>query len=396
MLNDTTAQDRTRTGDLISRSREVFVSPRVLDENAYKRFSSDLKGSLDRIADETNSLADATKQARAFIDDVNAKKDQRRGEIESVTKLLKAADDRAKRIDETIRNAQAQLESMGNIEERATRIAECKAKEIEARVETIIAGLESRLEERAANHEQRFLWAAHETEEIILERLAELRAENERAVAILGRPPASPPGTPVSHNSLLDVLERTDEGNARLSDLRRRLAECDYKARDTVEALESAVEESLTNAEQLKRQHEELGSAAQSALRTSRQVETTLTSRADELADLSASLGSLVDRANISTKTLREVIDSCESLHEHSEERYHELNALTETITGLVRHLEHWKPLLEPEDGEDGDLPPLPPVLRRVVNDFRAGLALDVARLADAMSSVVDRNAKPM
>jgi len=88
-------------------------------------------------------------------------------------------------------------------------------------------------------------------------------------------------------------------------------------------------------------------------------------------------------------------MQSCEALHKHSQARYDELTALTETITGLTRHLEHWRPYLEPEECEDG-LPPLPPVLRRIVDDFRSGLAMDIARLADAVNSVVDRNATPL
>jgi len=396
MLNDTTTPERHRTGDLLSRSREVFVSPRVIDQNAYSKYSNELRASLGRIASETEALHQSTDEARKFIDDVNAKKDQRRSEIESVTKLLRAADVRAKRIDETVRNAQAHLDSMGNIEETAQKTADRKAKEIESRIEGILSSFEARLEDRAADREQRFLWAAQETEEIILERLGELRAENSRAIAIIGRPPGSPADSPVSHESLLDVLRRTDEGNARLGDLRRRVAECDYKARDSVEALEQTLDESLQSSEQLKRAHEELGSAAMLASKTASNVESTLTTRADELADLSASLSSLVDRAGSSTAGLRDVIDSCESLHKHSDARYDELTALTETITGLVRHLEHWKPLLEPDQTADGEAAPLPPALRRIVDEFRSGLMLDIARLADAVTSVVDRNTKPM
>jgi len=384
-----------KPGDLLSRATEVFVAPRVIDESAYTRFAADLRETLERVASETTALSESTANARSFIDDVNAKKAQRRNEIESVTKLLKAADARAQRIDETVRAAQAQLGALQNIEQTAQQIADRKSREIEARINKVLADFEAKLETKAAEREQKFMWAAHEAEEAVLERIIELREQNDRAQSILGRPPASHTDAPVSHNSLLDVLQRTDEGNERLSNLRQRIAECDFKARDSVEALDAALDESLARSEELRQTHAELADAAENGIRITRSVEKTLTSRSDELADLSASLGSLVERASGSTSTLKDVMQSCEALHKHSQARYDELTALTETITGLTRHLEHWRPYLEPEECEDG-LPPLPPVLRRIVDDFRSGLAMDIARLADAVNSVVDRNATPL
>jgi methyl-accepting chemotaxis protein len=394
MHDVSTPTQRRKSGDLLE-SSQVFVAPRVIDENAYARFAEDLRGLLDRVSDESGSLSESVTQARSFIEEIAAKREQRKGEIESITKLLHATEAKARRIDETIKAADEKLAALDDIEARADAVAERKASEIEQRIESMLEDFERKLEDRAADREQKFLWAAHETEEVILERLAELRSENDRATSVLGRPMGHPPEAPVACDSLIDVLRRAEEGAERLGELRRSIAEAEYKARADVESLEGALHESSAQTEALKAEHEALHESTDRARRAAREAESSLHNRSDELADLSASLSSLVDRAGGASDSLREVMEGCDALRYEAQAKHDELYDLTETVSTLITQLEPWRPLLEPVD-EDGELPPLPPVLQRIVTDFRSGMALDLARLADAVNSVADRRATPL
>lgn len=395
MHDVSTPTKRRKSGDLLESSGQVFVAPRVIDENAYARFADDLRGLLERVSDESTSLSESVTQARSFIEEITAKREQRKGEIESITKLLQATEAKARRIDETIRAADEKLAALDNIEKRAEDVAERKASEIERRIETMLEDFERKLEDRAADREQKFLWAAHETEEVILERLAELRAESDRATSILGRPAGHPREAPVACDSLIDMLRRAEEGSERLGELRRSIAEAEYKARADVESLEQALHESSSQTEALKAEHEALHESTDRARRAAHEAEAALHNRSDELADLSASLNSLVDRAGGASDSLREIMEGCDALRYETQAKHDELYDLTETVSTFITQLEPWRPLLEPVEA-DGELPPLPPVLQRIVADFRSGMALDLARLADAVNSIVDRNASPL
>jgi len=186
----------------------VFVSPRVVDEQAFQDFSSELRGLLEEVRGVQHELERSGAQAEAAAKTLTGSKDKYRQHLELTTKLLKALSAKSSEAEKTLellnqRVAQAKeaehsaasaLEAKvsgfeRSLEERLKRAEEAYEKRLVAmesrfetqrsRFEQILSTLEEHLSERVETHR-----SAMDT--MISERIGGIEAEVERRSSGLG------------------------------------------------------------------------------------------------------------------------------------------------------------------------------------------------------------------
>jgi hypothetical protein len=87
----------------------VFVSPRVLDENAFNEFSAKLRDVLDEAADRAAQVAIVADEAAAAREDFLKTRKAQRDQMEIATKLLKVAQARCEQVEQLLTTAEARL-----------------------------------------------------------------------------------------------------------------------------------------------------------------------------------------------------------------------------------------------------------------------------------------------
>ncbi|MEL6740567.1 MAG: hypothetical protein AAFP26_07930 [Planctomycetota bacterium] len=135
-------------GDAAGVLDEVFITPRVLDESAFNRFSERLALAVRQTAGAEQRLADAQARTADLVGDATDKGTKLRGTLESVAKVLPKLEERAR----TLEHAAAQAEAAA---ERALGDGGAASARIDAMIEGKLRELERRIDEKLAAGEAR-------------------------------------------------------------------------------------------------------------------------------------------------------------------------------------------------------------------------------------------------
>ncbi len=150
---------------LSSGSERIFVSPRVVDEQAFGEFSSELRALLEQMREAQAELERAGASAAGTTKELQGSQAKYRQHLELTTKLLKAMTAKSAEVEQTLAKLEARSERAEQIEARAAGLLEAKVagfetkledrlKKAEASYEQRLAALESRFEQRRASLER--------------------------------------------------------------------------------------------------------------------------------------------------------------------------------------------------------------------------------------------------
>lgn len=341
--------------------REVFLSPRVLDQGAFEELAGALRDLLRGASDEASALRGALEGAQRVRADIAESAGKQRATLEISSKLLKALTARAESLEQTlvrVENGQSLLDRLSLESERL--------------VANRLTALETRLSESARAVELRLGSAGERGRstatalEAIVSRASDLVEPHPRT----GDRP-----------SLSTLVERAETAREDLNTLSGRLD------RAHIDATKSTVRLSDSLGGCMKLQ-DGLEARGQMLVRS---IETSLARAersAQDAADMTASVRELAETLDAATNRAmmeREALASDAARVERAATRAEEAVGQAREV---VRALEAWRPIL---DGEAITPQSLPPALAKIVELFRREVGQDLVRMASAMQTVAER-----
>ncbi|MFI4853756.1 MAG: hypothetical protein ACIAQF_02115 [Phycisphaerales bacterium JB065] len=137
-------------------SERIFVSPRVVDEQAFREYSGELRSLLNEVRTAQTELAEAGTQASTTAKNLSGSQDKYRQHLELTTKLLKALTTKSAEVEQLIAKVDERLASAKSIEDTVERTLETKINAFEASLEGRLAALESQYSHRIKELEEGF------------------------------------------------------------------------------------------------------------------------------------------------------------------------------------------------------------------------------------------------
>jgi len=416
--------------------REVFLSPRVVDREAFNDYATSLRRLIESSASEAQvlrSAAEAAQQAQLSLRDTSLRHQPK---IDAAARALSAIEQRLAQAERTLQAAasaegqlvhvRSQLEHLAgaklaevNVQlERAVRQAEDamtlarqRAAEVEQeanlsgqrtieqarqRAEELAALIVAQAERRVAQVEQGVLSRVESRLEAILESRVQSRVA-ERVEAALG----------VQLGVRLD--QRAREIEARLDELNSRpLPSIDF---DRAEHVAARVEAAAERAEQLavgavaRSQHlaEEAGARVTQLESLTEQAVTVKGMMSRAINEAAEQVDRLLEQAEGVKQTAVSIGPACARAEERINASLRQMDVSSETaraVVGdagelvsrlgvLVEQIKPWAPLLLTREGQD-----LPPVIFDAVERARERIMSEAAQISSALNEVSARMAR--
>ncbi len=290
---------------------QVFITPRVLDQGAFREYTDSLKGLIREAGGKRTELRTDTEEARQLGENLAEAAQRLRERLETTAKLLPALDNRVRRAEAIMTQAADEAELPAQIEQRF-------AERLDAMEERIAASLQA-AEERLEAMEARYAQLHGQTQTDIAE-LESLRTDlNASACA--------------TRDDLAQVAEQTASMNAVHEALTRQAIEIpeSIKAQlaDAVATMDRHAEETLKRVQAVEMLSE----------RAIRLLGFDPNEPGDEIAP--DSLMMLVQRGDELERTAREAAQELISLHQINDEVQAQLGLLVEGAQGSMEALSH-------------------------------------------------------
>jgi DNA repair exonuclease SbcCD ATPase subunit len=336
-------------------TREVFLTPRVIDQGAFEELSGSLKSLVREAATEAASLRATLDTATRVRADAAEGAGKQRATLELSSKLLKALTARAESVEHTLARIESGREALDRLSLESERMVAARL----AAVETGLREAADRIEYRVAQATHAGTRAADGLEGIVsrAERLAS------------------------TEGGLADVVARGEAATDRLDDAAERLDRIHTDATISTSRLAESLGGSMKLLDGLEARGMTLVRTVETAMARAERTAQDAMDRAAAVRTLADDLQTITNTA----RTEREALSADISRVDRAAQRVENvLTAARETM----RDLELWRPILE---GETVAANTLPPALRAIADRFRCELGQDLARMASAMQSVADR-----
>ncbi|XOV74234.1 MAG: hypothetical protein ACFHWZ_11735 [Phycisphaerales bacterium] len=155
-----------------SASDRVFVSPRVVDEQAFREFSSELRSMIDQVRSAQAELVAAGDTASETAKNLAGSQDRYRQHLGLTTKLLKALTAKSSEVEATLSRLDERLDALRSAESSVENAIDAKVRVFEAKLEERLSRVEADYERRLRELQDGFetrttsleqAWAAEET-----------------------------------------------------------------------------------------------------------------------------------------------------------------------------------------------------------------------------------------
>lgn len=384
----------------------VFLSPRVVDQQAFDDFSERLRTIIAEAGETGNAVGVALDELKSLREEGTSAVQRQKSLIEAGAKLVKAVEAKQARLDTLASRADALLTSLSDstaraetasadLDERLERVIEQRMQALETRMDERIRALtdeiESKLQQRVSDMAftlQSIDSTREDLEAIVRDAtentLVALREANERGARLAGWDPAdivdgAGLGQP-ARDSLADLIlraealqERTLGATSQLARLRdeasillERIPQQLHSTREDLAQLDedrADIDGRITDA---RHEVERLDASAQPVLRIQERAEKT----AADLAQLLVQSRTLRDEEKTAESRLRDAIDRAEKT----------LDTLTP-----------WRDVCF-ASATDAERATLPPVLEAITRRFQSSLTRDIEAMADALQRVARRD----
>lgn len=409
--------------------QEVFLSPRVVDKEAFNDFAASLRRLIEEAAGQAQTLRSASADASAAREALRESAARNGPKVEAATRALAMLEQRAgdaERMLAAAKDAAAGLESLradvdaaarareAEFEQRladAARRFEQRALDAEAQAEARLADMLARVEGRLAEAEARSARAGadaaaavREASRGVEERLAGIDG---RAAKAVGEAEARLGRAVVAAQSTAAALERSGAAaQAILGDAEAEgslagiVAQCErlrdeglYAQRQldalrqqsdlAGQLLAQAITDAAAKADEVTSVGERLGRSLGAALVAGRDADAALARRRDEIHAALAEPIALATRAGQElAQTIAELGERTGDARAAAESANADTHMLLGRLAGLVEDLQPWRGLLlEHKPGG-----PLPAPLASIVAGVRSELGRDIRTIAAALA----------
>lgn len=290
-----------RTATLSQPVSEVFLSPRVIDREAFNDYAGSLRRLIEQSADRGDALRAATAEADAAHQQLRDLATRHTARFELAAKAMAGLDERSAKAEQMLLAVQQAALSLDTFRAEAAEIVNASAAAGRARLEEDQALAEARLREtldRAEAVERRLAAVAADTERVVAEREALME---QRAEAVMGRwqgrieraaaeAHARAEAARIASDSLTQRLDTFSAVvDSRLVESRQSISGCEARAVQSIEdaaagarrAFDGVCETLSTHADELR---ESLASAANAQEERIIQIGDATARRADEAA----------------------------------------------------------------------------------------------------------------
>lgn len=387
----------------------VFLSPRVVDQQAFEDFASKLKG----VISESSSVSRDAKAALDELRGLSTKSAEAIGRqrtlIEAAAKLIKAVDAKTKSLGSAQEGAAALIDRLEAVADRANKASQSIDDRLEEALEQRMSAFEARfeqrikamskemdeqLDERAANIQTTL--AMVDQKQASLE--AVVRDATENTLAVLQD--AHQRGAQLAGWDPADIVDGEGVGQpARdsLADLMQRAQGMQRGTLESIDALSKLRDESATlltdMTGSLDTTREELcrldveREALEHRLRSA-------TSDTKRLSQEHAPLLDLSERAEKTASQLASLLVHARTLREQETQSEEALREAVIRAQSALTALEPWRDVCF-ASAEQAENAGLPPVLEAITQRFQAGFARDINAMASALQRVADDGLSP-
>jgi chromosome segregation ATPase len=217
--------------------REVFISPRVIDREAFNDYAASLRRLIEQAAGQAETLRGAAAeadQARTAIKELTAK---HQSKFDLAARLLNTLDQRAADAERVLEAARTAAASLDHLRADADVALSEYTRRLDAKIEQIAAATQARLDEVEARGRERLERMAADLqarEQAHAQRLEALLAQGEQRVSDLAQ---------AAEQRVTASLRRCDESGDELRlAVERTLNKADGQLRQLVEQLDEAAQ----------------------------------------------------------------------------------------------------------------------------------------------------------
>ncbi len=168
---------------------DVFLTPRVIDQNAFTRYSETLKTLIREASGSGDTLRTSAQSAHVLVEESRAAGKDLRTKIEAGAKLVKIFDDRIERTSAAIEEAATRARRIEELDKNIDTNVAQRLEALESRLASVFDSFESRAnqaEQRLVTAEQTALRHAQKLEEVAASLELKMQEFEERSARIVG------------------------------------------------------------------------------------------------------------------------------------------------------------------------------------------------------------------
>jgi hypothetical protein len=369
----------------------VFLSPRVLDQQAFTEFTTTLRGLIEQAAMSTQQLRGAAERSQRVIGDLSKAEASQQQQTAACVQALGEVDQRARLVQHVLEEAERLSGTFTKFESDAERITERKVTALESRLQSLLeqaqsrmGAMEQRIAAAAADVEARAQHARSQIEQTLTQRLERMEELVLRASVLTGRGTDADGGSGGTLGDLVRRAERLrdDAGFAtrQLDSVRQQSEQARLILGESLNSASNLIDQAMAQQEALQTQ---LGEA----VRHCRLVSQTLDQRVAELRRaVDQAVADATPRADAAASELRGTIGDAEQAAERAGAVIEAIDASASQLRGLLTQLEPWQGILLGRGSRD-----MPAPIRDIVHGMRREMARDLSSLAQAFRSIATR-----
>jgi chromosome segregation ATPase len=368
---------------------EIFLSPRVVDREAYNDFAGSLRKLIEQAAQQLDQLRVASNEAGAVRDALREVSGKTQPRLEAAARVMATIDARAgdaERLLTQAREASAALDSLKS--ESQTTVQEQLVT-----IELRLAGLHQRVEEKLVEAERRAAEIADKYEAMLRSRTLELENKavaQAQAVSALGALLARSETLLASHGqgSLSELTNRIEQLAARAEQAAAGVANSAREGEALELRIRRALDDGNAKCEELRRSLAALQSSTELALSQASAARGVIEQRQMELREaLDEPMTDFANHADALEVRLTRTAATLEAAQQVAKQSATGATVVVERMSALLDELRPWKPvLIERRPGDE-----LPEPLRRILSEAKAELGQDIGQIAQAMQSIFSR-----
>lgn len=371
--------------------QDIFLSPRVVDRQAFNDFSQSLRELIDQAAAGTEALrrsALEAEQAKASLKELIATQQMK---LEQSTKMIALVDQKAQQTRKLIEGAGDPTARIEELRSRTDTLVQDRLAQLAQRVEDAVTAADARISsvsDRLAplmkEADRRIATLNGQLDAELAPSIAGLQHLCDRADVIIGR--GGPDGT--SAGGLNDLVVRAERTKDEAAFALRQLDSVREQAEQARRMLGEAVTASLPLIDEVASVQGHLESTVARATELGRTTQADivkeLATHRDTVAQAIGQLGADSDRL---AAQLTEAIDSAHQARRAATQAAGTGEEAAGHLTRLLDRLEPWHGVLLAPAGPEN----LPLPLRDVLNAVRVELKRDLAGVASALRAVAER-----
>lgn len=383
----------------------VFLSPRIVDRSAFEEFAQQLQGLIDRAGSQGEVLRQALAESERLHRSIKENSAKHGTHLEAASKLASTLTERTAQVESVLARAADAEDLVRSFEGTVDALVTSRLTRVDERMAEIFASFYRKLDDAAADAEAKIASMVMRTTETIpaLEARAAALAETLGKAALQARSAAESlksereaaerllQGVPGGAAGILEVADRATSASQSIQHATDRLLEVKASAEERVGRLTDSLEGAVAFTDELIGLREQAEARLGEVVHLAKQAEREVEIHARNATKLAEPFLLAQTRAQEATARVERLLTAVDAAASGGRETVQELLDAMTRVDAALEALEPWRQVLL-EDRTDGELPS---AIARVVDQTRGELGRDLARMADAMSTIALRVSGP-